>query len=442
MTRLITTGSIRARLLLWSAGLTLGALMLAWVTISSLLSDFVDRRLAAELTASARAVMAASEWTLLGEFAVAPPPADPRFERPLSGWYWQVTDGIEVLARSPSLVTGDLGLEGRGLTGPDGRPLTTHLQRFTAPGDGRALVVTVTLPSAEAAAEVAAIQIPLSAALAVLGLALIMAQAVVVRMGLLDLTRLARSVARVRDGQTNAVSSSTASELRPLAAELNRLIVANAAQVDRARAHAGDLAHALKTPLAVLSNRARPDDAALIDRMERTIRWHLKRARATGAGLGPTAHCAVVPVLEDIVMVLAPEAHRRGVDISICADDPPDFSGDGEDLAEIVGALAENAVQWARSEVNLSARRTASQTLKIEVADDGPGISEGDRERLTKRGERLDETTPGHGLGLAIAADRARAYGGAVAFDAATSGGLIARVTLPAHCSARPRNIR
>jgi signal transduction histidine kinase len=425
-------GSIRARLLLWSAGLTVAALVLAWVAISGLLADFIDRRLAAELTAGARAVMAATEWTLLGEFTIAPPPADSRFERPLSGWYWQVADGAEVLARSPSLVTGDLGLDGGSVAGPDGSPLTTHLQRFTAPGDGRALIVTVTLPSAEAAAEIGAVQRPLSAALAMLGLALIVAQGVAVRLGLLDLTRFARAVAAVRDGQTNAVSSPTAKELRPLAAELNRLIAANAAQVDRVRAHAGDLAHALKTPLAVLSNRARPEDAALIDCMDRTIRWHLKRARATGAGLDPKAHCAVGSVLDDIVMVLTPEARRRDVDLVLCAGDLPDFAGDAEDLAEIVGALAENAVQWARSEVRLSARPMASGMLAIEITDDGPGIPEADRDRLMKRGERLDEASSGHGLGLAIAADRARFYGGSVALDAAPEGGLLARVILPA----------
>ena len=241
---------------------------------------------------------------------------------------------------------------------------------------------------------------------------MIAAQVVAMRVGLSDLTRFARAVAQVRDGRATTVPPPNATELRPLATELDRLIATNSAQLTRARAHAVDLAHALKTPPAVLSNRAGPEDAVLIDRMERTIRWHLKRARAATAGLDPTANCAVAPVLQDIVMVLAPEARRHGVTLAVSASDPPDFCGDAEDLAEIVGALAENAVQWARSEVCIAAVVRSPRTLVIDIADDSPGISEPDRDRLVTRGERLDEATPGHDLGLSIATDRARAYGG------------------------------
>jgi len=101
-------------------------------------------------------------------------------------------------------------------------------------------------------------------------------------------------------------------------------------------------------------------------------------------------------------------------------------------LAEMIGALTENAVKWAHGEVRISAARTPSGTLRIDIADDGPGIAKADRARLMTRGARLDETTPGHGLGLAIAADRMQAYGGTIALEVADSGGLLARVTLPA----------
>jgi signal transduction histidine kinase len=314
---------------------------------------------------------------------------------------------------------------------PDGAALITRLQDFTAPGDGRALTVSVTLPAAEAAGELASIRAPLVAALALLGAALIAAQVVAVQAGLVDLTRFARAVASVRDGEADTVPPPGAVELEPLAAELDRLIAANAAQVERARAHAGDLAHALKTPLAVIANRAAPEDAALVERMERIIRWHLKRARATAAALVPSAHAAVAPVLDDIALVLGPEARRRGIALAVTARGAPDFRGDAEDLAEIVGALAENAVKWAKSAVRLTARG-AGDGLVVEIADDGPGIPADLRERLVSRGARLDETTPGHGLGLAIAADRAALYGGTLELADAPGGGLLARVRLPA----------
>jgi signal transduction histidine kinase len=336
-----------------------------------------------------------------------------------------------VLARAPSLVTGNLGADGAGLTGPDGAALVAHVARFTAPGDGRRLTVTVTLPAAEAVAELAAIRRPLALALAALGAALLAAQVLAVRAGLVDLTRFAHAVAAVRDGRGETLPPTQAAELRPLSDELTRLIAANAAQVARARAHAGDLAHALKTPLAVLANRADPEDTALIDRMDRIIRWHLKRARAAAAGLDPTAHAAVAPVLEDVALVLRPEARRRGVKLDIAAKGAPDFRGDAEDLAEIVGALTENAVKWARSSVQLAAT-PCPDGVQISITDDGPGIPEPDRARLLARGARLDETVPGHGLGLAIATDRVAAYGGRLDIGQSESGGLAVTLTLPA----------
>jgi len=424
-------GSIRARMLAWSAGLTLGALVVAWIALSAVLADFVNRRLDAELVSAARGVMAAAGWDAAGSFDINPPPPDPRFDRPLSGWYWQVSDARSVLARSPSLVTGNLGTDSVAHAGPDGAPLVAQSAVFTAPGDGRRLAVTVTLPKAEAAAELAAIRRPLGLALALLGVTLMAAQVLAVRAGLVDLTRFAGAVASVRDGHAAVLPLAQAAELRPLSDELSRLIAANAAQLARTRAHAGDLAHALKTPLSVLANRAGPEDAALIDRMDRTIRWHLKRARAASAGLDPFAHTAVAPVLDDVAMVLAPEARRRDLMLQVDVADVPDFRGDAEDLAEIVGALAENAAKWARSSVWIAAR-PCPDGVQITISDDGPGIPEPDRDRLLTRGERLDEAVPGHGLGLAIAADRAAAYGARLHLAEAEGGGLAVTLTLPA----------
>ncbi len=423
--------SIRARLLLWSGAVTLLALGLAWIALSALLADFIERRLQAELTASAGGIMAAAEWDATGGFAVMPPPADPRFERPLSGWFWQVADGSAVLASAASLLGNDLGADGAGQVGPEGAALMIYSDRFTAPGDGRVLVVTVTLPMAEVDAELAAINRPLMLALLVLGAALMGAQIVAVQAGLVDLTRFARAISAVRDGKAQKIPPPDAAELRPLSAELDRLIAANAAQLARARADAGDLAHALKTPLAVLANRAGPEDQAMIMRMDRTIRWHLKRARSAALATDPAARCAVGPVLEDIVLVLTPQARRRGVAIDLAYEAAPAFRGDAEDLAEILGALAENAVQWAASRVVLRAKRHGDSLL-IEIADDGPGIPPDQRDRLLTRGARLDETTQGHGLGLAIAADRVRLYGGQITLLDNTMQGLTAQVILPA----------
>ncbi|HBT01239.1 MAG TPA: sensor histidine kinase [Citreicella sp.] len=427
----MTPRSIRGRLLLWTGALTLVALAAAYLTLSALLEGFVTRRLAAELAADARGIMAFAEWDAAGQFTVAAPPPDARFETPLSGWYWQVTDGTEVLARAPGLVTGDLGTGGTAATGPDGAALMTHLDRFTAPGDSRDLTVTVTLPEADRQAELAAIRRPLGASLAVLGALLLLAQGLAVRLGLTDLARFAAGVAEVRAGRRAHLPPPRAVELQPLAAELDRLLVVNAEAVARARAHAGDLAHALKTPLAVLANRAPPADRALLDRMDRTLRWHLKRARAVGAGQAAHVATPVAPVLEDLVQVLRPEALRRDITLRLEVEGAPDFRGDAEDLAEMLGNLAENAVKWAALTVRMCAFAEAG-ALVFEVCDDGPGIPAEDRQRLLARGARLDEGAPGHGLGLAIVADRVALYGGTLTLEEAPEGGLCARLRLPA----------
>jgi signal transduction histidine kinase len=424
----VTPRSLRARLLAWAAGLTAAALLAAWAALSALLTEFVTRRLDAELRAAARAVMAAAVWDEAEGFALDPPPADPRFDRPLAGWYWQVTgEGGEVLARSPSLLGGVVA----GAAGPDGRPLMVHRDRFTAPGDGRTLLVTVTLPAAEAEAALAAIRRPLVAALAILAAALIAAQWIAVRAGLRDLTRFARAVTALHEGVNRALPAPRVAELVPLAEAMTRLIAANAAQIERARAHAGDLAHALKTPLAVLGTRVRAEDRPLIARMEAMIAWHLRRARAAAAGLDPAARASVAAVFEDVALVVGPAARRRGVALALDAAGAPPFRGDAEDLAEMVGALAENAVTHARSAVRLAARGAGTR-LVVEVADDGPGIPEAERARLLARGARLDEGAPGYGLGLAIVADRAALYGGGLDLTTSPLGGLLARLTLPA----------
>jgi signal transduction histidine kinase len=289
----------------------------------------------------------------------------------------------------------------------------------------------VTLPAAEAEAELAAIRQPLAAALAILAVALVAAQWFAVRAGLSDLTRFAQAVAALREGSSRALPAPRVAELAPLAEEMARLIAANTAQIERARAHAGDLAHALKTPLAVLGTRVRAEDRPLIARMEAMIAWHLRRARAAAAGFDPAARASVAAVFEDVALVVGPAARRRGVAVAFEARGAPDFRGDAEDLAEMIGALAENAVAWARSAVRLVARG-AERHLVVEIVDDGPGIPEAERVRLLARGARLDEGRPGFGLGLAIVADRVALYGGRFDLKEAPGGGLLAQLTLPA----------
>jgi len=424
--------SLRARLLAGTALLTLSALVLAWWLIAGILERFVAQRFDAEKTAIAQAVMAGAGFDAMGRFTIDPVPADPRFERPGSAWSWQVSDGTAVLARSASLLSADLGPQGRGADA-QGRALDRLALDFTAPGDGRDLLVTVAMPADEQTEAARAATRPLALALAVLGLVLLAGQWLGVGWGLRGVRALQADLAQLAAGQAASLPRPAVRELEPVADEINGLIETNQRTVQRARAHVGNLAHALKTPLAVLRNRATPADAPLLDRMDRSVRWHLQRARVAGPVTPGLRRVAVQAVLDDLALVLQPQALRRGVQLQLQAPADAHFAGEPEDLTDLLGNLLDNALQWAGSRVVLQTRREG-RDLWLTVTDDGPGIPPHARQALLARGARLDESVPGSGLGLAIVADLLGLYGGELQLDDAPDAvsGLRVQVRLPA----------
>ncbi len=424
--------SLRARLLAGTALLTLSALLLAWWLIAGILERFVAQRFDAEKTAIAQAVMAGAGFDAMGRFTIDPVPADPRFERPGSAWSWQVSDGRAVLARSASLLSADLGPQGRGADA-QGRALDRLALDFTAPGDGRDLLVTVAMPADEQTEAARAATRPLALALAVLGLVLLAGQWLGVGWGLRGVRALQADLARLAAGQAASLPRPAVRELEPVADEINGLIETNQRTVQRARAHVGNLAHALKTPLAVLRNRATPADAPLLDRMDRSVRWHLQRARVAGPVTPGLRRVPVQAVLDDLALVLQPQALRRGVQLQLQAPADAHFAGEPEDLTDLLGNLLDNALQWAGSRVVLQTRREG-RDLWLTVTDDGPGIPPHARQALLERGARLDESVPGSGLGLAIVADLVGLYGGELQLDDAPDAvsGLRVQVRLPA----------
>lgn len=426
------TGSIRARLLVLSAGLTAAALLIAWWGIASLLGNFIERRVLAELDAVALGVMAASEYDDLDQFTVSPPPADPRFEAPYSGWYWVVsTESDETLASAPSLVEGEISAEGDRTFGPQGAQLLAYSRVFTAPGLSDPLRVTVTAPRQVVETERAAVITPLALALGGLGAALVAAGLGASVLGLRKLDQLRRDLEALRRGDATALPDPGVRELRPLVDELNGLIEANRDTVARARTHAGNLAHALKTPLAVLSNAATPDQRPLLDQMDRSIRWHLRRARAAGPGRTLTDRVSVAEVVADLTLVLTPDAARRGIALDLDRGTDLVFAGEPEDLTEILGNLLENALAWAKTKASLHAEPGPTGNIILRICDDGPGIPSHRRDALLRRGARLDESQPGSGLGLAIVSDLVTLYRGSLHLDDAPDGGLQVVLHLP-----------
>lgn len=429
--------SIRGRLLVLAAAWLSAALLAAFLFISHLLAEFVTDRFDAEAGAVADALTASLVTDAAGRVAIAAPPTDPRFGLPFSGWYWQVRADGRVVSRSGSLLDGRLdGPGGSFVGGPgigaDGARLRVLRRDVTIPDSDALIAVAVTAPVHEIAASLHQIRRPLAIALIVLGLGLAAASLVQVTAGLRSLDRLGDDLRQVRAGRADRLALPDMRELQPLTAEINAALDQNATLLARSRQHLGNLAHSLKTPLSALSNELPRDHPGqpLITRMDRLIGWHLRRARSAGARvLGQ--HTPIRPVIDDILLVLRGPIADKGMIVRI--DCPPEagFAGERQDLEEMIGNLAENAVKWGRESLSFLVTQAAGR-VSIVIEDDGRGMAETDTPRALIRGARLDESgPPGAGLGLAIVADLAALHGGELRLDRAAAGGLSAVLDLP-----------
>jgi signal transduction histidine kinase len=264
---------------------------------------------------------------------------------------------------------------------------------------------------------------------------------VLVRGGLKPLNEIRRRLADVQSGRAKQVIGPYPTEIQPLVEDLNALLAHQAQAVSRAIGKAGDLAHGLKTPLAVLSQEAERaaadghrDVAAAIgeqvERMRRQIEYHLAHARAAASGATPGLHSNVRTSADGLARTLQRLHADRGIAIAI--DVPPDLAVrcQREDLDEMLGNLLDNGCKWARTRVTLSTD-AVDDRVGLLVDDDGPGLAAAMRAAVLQRGVRADEAAPGSGFGLAIVREIAEVYGGSIVLEASPLGGLRARLTLP-----------
>jgi signal transduction histidine kinase len=263
------------------------------------------------------------------------------------------------------------------------------------------------------------------------------------------LRALRRDIADVRKGQGERLTGPYAAELQPLAQELNALLDHNREVVERARRHVGNLAHALKTPIAVLKNAAGGQNASneavrqSIEEMEGFVERQLRRARvaaraeARAGAQAPTIgyRTPVLQNLEDLVFMMEQKYdHHKAIDISIEAEADVTFRGEREDLLEMAANLIDNACKYGKSQVIVRVLPPdfADGLMEIVVEDDGPGISDEDLNEAMARGARLDEAAPGQGLGLSILKETVELYAGEFLLERGQLGGLKARLRLPA----------
>jgi signal transduction histidine kinase len=388
---------------------------------------------------------------------------EPLFDHPHSGWYWQITPldgapgtrrvssslGSETIPspRSANIAPDAAGIRWLDAEGPIGQRLRIaefiHSMGDVMAGPSYAFAVSAPLEWRDA--RIDRFTPPLVWALALAGLGLVLATLLQVRVGLNPLKGIEHGLADIRSGRSQRLEGRLPAEIQPLQQELNALIQSNQDIIERARTQVGNLAHGLKTPLAVILNEAREDKSPLalkvLDQgqiMQQQITHYLERARMV-ASIGAIGRSTdVLPIVEAIGRALTRIYRDRGIGLSIeCAPDIR-FQGEKQDLEEMLGNLMDNACKWARSTVAVSVRleREVSGStrprLAILVDDDGPGMSEQQRKQSIKRGRRLDETKPGSGLGLSIVADLTQLYAGRFELQQAPAGGLRARLELPA----------
>jgi signal transduction histidine kinase len=264
----------------------------------------------------------------------------------------------------------------------------------------------------------------------------------VVRRGLSPFRVLRERLAAVRDGRTARVEGEYPIEVAPLVDDLNALLEERERRVARAAAKAGDLAHGLKTPLAILALEIERAAAAgqhdlaasirrQVERMRRQIDSHLAQARATASGAVAGARATVAEAAHGLARTMERLYADRSLTIVVNAPADHAVRVPVEDLEEMIGNLLDNACKWAASRVTISAALHDARVI-IDVDDDGPGLQPSIREQMLQRGVRADEAAPGSGLGLAIVRDLAEAYGGSILLERSPDGGVRARLTLPA----------
>jgi signal transduction histidine kinase len=453
--------SLALRLFLSATAVTVVILLITGVVLSSLYRDGVersfDRRLDVYLKTLVADVSAPEESEKFPQSL-----GEPLFDLPLSGWYWQttrLTAPKPEVKSSRSLWDGGLphledlgvptaadGTRKRYVTGPEDQRLRL-VERTVDLGEEGRYLVAVAGDAQEVEEEAQSFDRALGITFGVLAIVLLLTTMFQVRFGLAPLKRISESLAAIRSGTSERLEGVFPDEIAPLARETNALIDANREIVERARTHVGNLAHALKTPLSVIVNEAtaRGDDplAAKVREqaavMHDQVQHHLERARIAARATVVGTVTEVIPVVTALARSMEKIHRDRGIAIDIEAQRDVRFRGERQDLEEMVGNLVDNACKWAQSRVAVevvagAGTAQAVQTLRVVVDDDGPGLTPSEREHVqaARRGNRLDETKPGSGLGLSIVVDLAALYGGVLTLGTAPIGGLRAELVLPA----------
>ena len=449
-------GSLRLRLLAGTLAWMLLAIALVGWGLRALFQEHVTQQLQAQLVMQLDHLSASVDWVAPGGVSVGSMAADPRLAQPLSGLYWQI-DRLGAapragVARSRSLWDQVLRLPDAPTSYPasgysvlplhdaQGHELLAVARPLQLPEDDAPLLRLVVAGDKALLAEpLQRFTQMLLMALGMLALGLALAVAVQLQLALRPLKLLRARLAGVRSGAAAQLEGSFPQELQPLVNEFNHVLQENADMVQRARTQAGNLAHAVHTPLSILANAAAPEHTPLallvqeqVAIASRQVDYHLARARAAAAVRATGLRTPVLPPLLALLHTMQRLHAARDLSFELApqAQDVA-FRGEEQDLYELLGNLIDNAGKSARQRVVVDVQLSEGQ-LCFTVDDDGPGIPEAEREHMFERGVQLDEQRPGSGLGLDIVRALAETYGGSVQAQASPLGGARLRLLLPA----------
>jgi signal transduction histidine kinase len=448
--------SLRFRLLGGAVAVILITVQIAGIVVLDLFNRNVLRLVHSELDTNLTQLATFLSRDESGKLRLVDDLADAHFRQRFSGRYWQISANGKSLLRSRSLGDAELdagslpahknGAWRQPLVGPDKQQLYAAVRRvILEPVVAGQPMAEYLLIAAMDVAEIRALDAlngqlrgDVLAALGTLSLLLIAAAWLQVYFGLRPLELLRKGLENIRVGKIRRLSAEVPSEVRPLVEETNRLLEAQEKAIDAARARAGDLAHGLKTPLTVLSimvkklkDEHKAELAGELDQhlkgLTRHVERELRRSRIA-ATLGQSTSVSLIVGR----LLRTMEKLPRGDHIEWSLDCSPELTApvEEEDLTEVLGNLLDNARKWARSEVHITGRSRANK-VELSIEDDGPGVPESDRARVTRRGTRLDESVPGSGLGLGIAKAVVEAYGGEMNLANSDRGGLSVRLSLP-----------
>ena len=461
------TSSLSARLFISATVLVVVILFITGIALSSLYQQAVERSFDRRLNLYLRTLIAEVAPPEDADDKTQPALGEPLFELPLSGWYWQVvridtgkradpSKPDERASRSlwdrklPKLEEQGIPVNATGVrigygAGPEDQQLRVVERLVDFGSDGR-FIVTIAGDASEIFEETRTFDFYLSATFVALTFGLLLSTLFQVRFGLAPLKRVTAGLSAIRSGKAERLEGDFPVEIAPLARETNALLDANKEIVERARTHVGNLAHAVKTPLSVIVNEAtthgnEPFAAKMLEQaniMRDQVTHHLERARMAARLTAVTTLTDITPVIDGLHRTMEKIHRDRDIEIEVKIAEPMKFRGERQDLEEMIGNLVDNACKWARSQVFIEvlAERVSpddpAPMVRIIVDDDGRGLTAEQRAQVARRGQRLDETKPGSGLGLSIVTDLARLYRGNLILGAAPTGGLRAELVLPA----------